>query len=87
MPGARIPVLESEKFTISNDGRGLIVFDDGTNFKSGGAWSAAVDSGATFACLPLASCNAWMRVTFMSGSAGSLGYGYIPILSSRFGQD
>lgn len=87
MPGARLPVVEIEKLMIAEDGRGLNFYDDGTNYKSGGAWSAAATSGAIFACLPLASCSAWLRVTFMSGSSGSLGYGYIPVLNNRFGQE
>jgi len=87
MPGAKIPVIEIEKLSLSEDGRGLVFYDDGTNFKSGGAWSTAIDSGSTFKCLGVASCNAWLRVSFMSGSNGSIGYGFVPVLSNKYGQE
>ena len=80
---SKIPVLEVEDFILTNDGAGFNIYDDGTNFKSGGAWqSEQTDAMKSTNCIPLASCSAWLRVTFMSGATGSTGYGYIPILKN-----
>ena len=60
--GSKIPVLESERFIISDDGRGLIFYNDGTNVykaswdgKTAGKFSGSAD--------------AWMKVHFISGSS------------------
>lgn len=79
----KIPVLEVDKILLEEDEDGFTFYDDGINFKSGGAWQTVqTNAMKSTNCIPLASCNAWLRVTFMSGSSGSLGYGYIPVLKN-----
>ena len=85
MVGAKIPVLEVEKLKITNDGRGIIVYDDGTNFwfSTSSPWtgisSNTVGSGKKF--FPVASSAGWLRVKYISGSTyGATGATcYIPI--------
>jgi len=64
MPGSKIPVLESEKFTVQGSGRGLYIVDDATNFDVV-SWTGV--SGGALSCsqkfLPAPSAIAWMRVT------------------------
>jgi len=87
MPGSKIPVLESEKFTVQGSGRGLYIVDDATNFDVGtwstGVWiSGNTTSGPAFPgggsgqILPAASAAAWMRVTSDAGTAY-----YIPLFN------
>lgn len=85
MPGAKIPVLEIERLVLTDDGRGLIAYDDGTNFlyASTSPWtgiSSQVD-GASRKFLPAASSLAWLKVHYISGTTyGATGAtGYIPV--------
>jgi hypothetical protein len=78
--GGSIPVLSVEKLWLDNDGRGLNVHWDGTNFWSG-AITGKTLSGATY--LPAASTSGWFRIQAISGSTGSIQTGYIPIFKYR----
>jgi len=83
MAGSKIPVLECEKLTFSDDGRGLNVYWDGTNFWSGAATSHVASPQASgVAVLPLPSTSGWLRVQAMSGSTGSIQTGYIPVFKN-----
>ena len=90
MTGAKIPVLEIENLYISPDGRGLILYNDGTNFlRSGDSPWTGVSSqvaakkgatgGRTFLCTP--SSLGWLKIHYVSGSTyGPTGASaYIPI--------
>lgn len=88
MPGAKIPVLEIEKLTLTKGGRGLNFLDDGTTFKSGGVWgntieTRAVTSGGLY--LAAASATAWIKVTYSSGTQYAGGVGYIPVMQNYYG--
>ncbi len=75
MVGAKIPVLEIEKFKLSEDGRGFIVYNDGTNCGLG-TWTNAY-TPSTAACL------GWLKIHYVSGSTyGPTGAAaYIPLYS------
>jgi hypothetical protein len=87
MPGAKIPVLETEKLTLTKDGRGLYVYDDG-DILSANTWDAVniyasgAGAGYTIKVLPAASTTAWLKVIYMSGSSGTETTGYIPVFNS-----
>ena len=84
--GSNIPVLSVEKFWLDNDGRGINVYNDGSNFWSGASISelyASSISTGKYQILPAASTSGWLRIRAMSGSTGSLQTGYIPIFSCR----
>ena len=87
MPGSKIPVLESEKLTLSDDGRGLNLYWDGTNFWSGSMTTISDKSlgpsGNGF--LPVSSGSGWLRIQAMSGSNGSIQTGYIPVFRYKCG--
>jgi hypothetical protein len=93
MVGAKIPVLETQNLFISDDGRGLIVYNDGTNFYKGRVWTGVVVSGATTTNLrpklfPAASSSGWLKIHVISGGAAAATYGatgqtyYIPFYSN-----
>lgn len=89
MPGAKIPVLEVERIGLTEDGRGLVVYNDATNFvvQSASPWSCTAydQSGAStrtdHACLPAASSLGWLKIHYVSGSTyGPTGAAaYIPV--------
>lgn len=71
MVGAKIPVLEIEKLRISDDGRGIIVYNDGTNFLKS-SW--AYGEGGTNKS---GTANAWLKVHMVSSSTyGTTGATY-----------
>jgi len=97
MPGAKIPVLEIENLFISHDGRGLILNEDGGNFKaastspwtsysyatSGNSLKSYPGSGGK-PLLPTASSLGWLKIHYISSSTyGATGAtAYIPIFTN-----
>ena len=83
MVGAKIPVLEIENLFMSDDGRGLIVYNDGTNFLKGRNWTGVLPSSNSIRprFFPTASSSGWVRVKTISGSASEATY-YIPVYSN-----
>ena len=89
MPGAKIPVLEIEKLKITQDGRGLIFYNDATNLviQSASPWtSSAYPYSSTSAksdrsLFPVASSMGWLKCHYVSGSTyGATGATcYIPV--------
>lgn len=91
MPGAKIPVLEIEKLRLTDDGRGVELYNDGTNFLKGRIWSGRAASGnkeklntadagyPNFLCA--ASSSGWLRVSVVSGS-NAIAYYYIPVFNN-----
>ena len=89
MPGAKIPVLEIENLFMSDDGRGLIVYNDGVNFLKGRVWTGVPPSSASTRSkyFPAASSSGWLKVPVISGGTattyGATGQTYfIPIYSN-----
>jgi len=89
MVGAKIPVLEIENLFLSDDGRGLIVYNDGVNFYKGRVWTGIPPSSASARpkFFSAASSSGWLKVHVISG-AGATTYGatgqtyFIPIYSA-----
>jgi hypothetical protein len=86
MPGAKIPVLEIENLFLKEDGRGLVVYDDATNFvvASASPWTGVSSNcagGSVKQFFPCASSAGWLKVHYVSSSTfGATGAaGYIPI--------
>lgn len=89
MVGSKIPVLEVERLGITEDGRGIVLYNDATNFvvQSATPWATTAydQSGASIrtdhACLPTASSMGWIKIHYVSGSTyGPTGAtGYIPV--------
>jgi hypothetical protein len=85
MVGAVIPVLEIEKLKISEDGRGIILKNDATNFviQSASPWTGISSQGAgsskKFFATP--SSLGWLKIHYVSGSTyGATGATcYIPL--------
>ena len=83
--GSSIPVLSVEKFWIDNDGRGINLHWDGTNFYSGAITTTIFASGlGSVQVMPAASTQGWLRLTMMSGTAGTSFYGYVPVYKSKW---
>jgi len=84
MPGAKIPVLEVDNLFISNDGRGPIFYNDGTNCLIGRNWTGIPPSSASTRpkYFPAASSSGWIRVKTISGSTATETTYYIPIYSA-----
>ena len=88
--GSNIPVLTAEKIWLDKDGRGLYAHDDGTAVKAG-TWVnppyvvGASNSGIcpSGKALPASGTTAWLKITLMSGTAGSGFTGYIPVFSEN----
>ena len=85
MVGANIPVLEIEKFKLSEDGRGIVLYNDATNFviQSASPWTGISSQGvrASKKFFPAPSSLGWLKVHYVSGSTyGATGATcYIPI--------
>ena len=75
MVGAKIPVLEIEKFKLSKSGRGFIVPDDGTNLWVGGWVKPYMPSQQN--------ASGWFKIHYTSGSTyGPTGMtAYVPFYS------
>lgn len=86
MVGAKIPVLEVENFFFTENGRGLIVYNDGKNFYKGRVWTgvSGMAAGSSKKFFPAASSSGWLGVHVVSsstyGPTGSLYY--IPLYSN-----
>jgi len=78
MPGAKIPVLEIEKLWLKEEGRGLYAHADGYAFNTATWYSSTSDTS-----LPAASTTAWLKVTWISGTSGAGGMGFIPVFSGN----
>lgn len=88
MPGSKIPVLEVERLGLTEDGRGLVLYNDATNFviQAASPWTGVFISSATTlettrSFLPAASSLGWLKVHFVSGSTyGATGAtAYVPV--------
>jgi len=86
MAGAKIPVLEIENLLVTDDGRGIILYNDGNNVHLGSDWTG-ISSNTTEASrkfFPAASSSGYIGIHVISGST----YGptgalyYIPIYSN-----
>ena len=85
MPGAKIPVLEIENLFLTEDGRGLVMHNDATNFviQSASPWTGisgqCAGGGKKF--FPAASSMGWLKVHYVSSSTyGATGAAcYIPL--------
>jgi len=86
MVGSKIPVLEVEKFKISNDGRGMECYWDEANYFSGAITTTIHASGAGLdankQALPAASTMGWAALDLVSGS--STFTGYIPVYKLKW---
>lgn len=84
MAGAKIPILEVDNLFITNDGRGPIFYNDGTNCLIGRNWTGvAVSSNSTRPkFFPAASSSGWIKVKTISGSTSTESTYYIPIYSN-----
>jgi len=86
MAGAKIPVLEVENLLVTKNGRGILVYNDGTNFHLGQDWTgiSSQASNASKKFFPAASSSGYIGVHVISGSS----YGptgqlyYIPLYSN-----
>jgi len=86
MAGSKIPVLEIENLLITDNGRGLLVYNDGTNVHLGQDWTGISGniSNESRTFFPAASSSGWIGVNLISGST----YGptgavyYIPLFSN-----
>ena len=78
MPGSKIPVLEIEKLTITRDGRGIHVFNDGDTYYSGGntTWTgvSSTCSGASNEFLVAASATASVIVWPATAASASVAF-------------
>lgn len=92
MPGAKIPILEVEKLKLTNSGRGIEFYNDGTNLlHSKSIWSGRSCSGTIYTNLSgnpkfllAASSSGWLKVHMVSGATyGATGATYyIPVFSN-----
>ena len=85
--GSNIPVLTVEKLWLDKDGRGIYAHDDGKAAKAG-TWVNTPFASGSFVTgsgqvLPAASTTAWLKLTWMSGTAGNTTTGYIPVFSGN----
>jgi len=86
MTGSKIPVLEIENLMITDNGRGILLYNDGTNVHLGQTWTGISSnvSNAITKFFPAASSSGWIGVNIISGST----YGptgavyYIPLFSN-----
>ncbi len=87
MPGTKIPVLEVERLGLTEDGRGIVMYNDATNFiiQSASPWTGVVISSTTIRdtrqLLPAASSTGWLKIHYVSSSTyGATGATcYIPV--------
>ena len=80
MPGAKIPVLEIEKLWLKESGRGIYAHADGYAFNTA-TWISS--NHADCDSLPAASTMGWLKVTWISGTSGAGGMGFIPVFSGN----
>lgn len=84
MPGLKYPVVEIEKLLITDDGRGIVLYNDGTNFLKGRVWTGIPPSTNSTRpkALPAASSSGWLKICTMSGSTNTESTYYIPLYSN-----
>lgn len=77
MVGAKIPVLEIEKFKLSEDGRGIIIYNDGTNVNIHSISHSVIKFSGT--------ADGWLKFHYVSGSTyGPTGASaYIPFYTTE----
>lgn len=77
MPGKKLPILEVEDLVITNDGRGLIFHDDGTNAHRGSWGGPSIKYSGT--------ADGWIKSAIVSGNKyGPTGAAvYIPFYLTR----
>lgn len=85
MPGQDIDEVEIENLLITDDGRGLIFYEDAINFKTAATspWTgiSSQSAGASKTFFPAASSLCWLKIHYISGSTfGATGAtAYIPV--------
>jgi len=85
MAGSKIPVLEIENLFLKEDGRGLVMYNDASNFviQSASPWTGVSSQsvGASKKFFPAASSMGWLKVHYVSSSTyGATGAAcYIPL--------
>ena len=85
MVGSKIPVLEIERLGLKEDGRGIVLYNDATNFviQSASPWTgiSGQDAGVSKQFFPAASSMGWLKVHYVSSSTyGPTGATcYIPV--------
>jgi len=88
MPGSYDPVLTVEQLWLDKGGRGLYVHADGivadiTQTSKGSLpWVSGVLIPSS-QVLPVPSTMGWLKITWMSGSVGSVANGWMPIFSGN----
>lgn len=80
MVGAKIPVLEIEKLKLTEDGRGLIFYNDGTNCDVT-TWSSGVNTSGS----STTKAAGWIKIHYVSGSTfGATGQtAYVPFFNYK----
>lgn len=90
MPGKKLDVVQTEDVLITDDGRGLKFYNDGTNVLIARAWdgpyyqSGTQDAGATnrrTKILCAGSSSGWLKITMVSGNNADETF-YIPVFSN-----
>jgi len=85
MPGQDIDEVEIENLLMTEDGRGIVLYNDGINFviQSASPWTApsSTAAGASEQLFPAASSMGWLKIHYISGSTyGATGAtAYIPV--------
>ncbi len=85
MPGSKIPVLEVERLGLTEDGRGIVLYNDATNLliQSASPWTgiSSQSAGALKKFFPAASSMGWLKIHYVSSSTyGPTGATcYIPV--------
>ena len=85
MAGSKIPVLEIENLFLKEDGRGLVMYNDASNFviQSASPWTgiSSNNTAASRKFFPAASSMGWLKVHYVSSSTyGATGAAcYIPL--------
>lgn len=77
MVGAKIPVLEIEKLKLSEDGRGLLIYEDGVNSHINSISHSVIKYSGT--------ADGWVRFGLVSGSTfGPTGSSiYVPFYRTK----
>jgi hypothetical protein len=92
--GSYDPVLTVEKLWLDKDGRGLNVHADNAVFHqatiTNAVWVSSMAYGATglpgrpsTQVLAATSSLGWLKITWISGTSGGGGVGYIPVYSGN----
>ena len=85
MPGSKIPVLEIEKLKLTEDGRGIVMYNDGINFviQSASPWTGISSTcvGASKKLFVASGSLGWLKLHYVSSSTyGATGATcYVPV--------